>query len=102
VPPVQIGIPAIYKKGVLPIIGSPTAASKFAQRQFDQLNNTISLALQFIPQSATEEPKTKFDGMKRLARKPWRPVAGQGADAWVYWDAVGQVWRYLSDAPSTT
>jgi len=100
VPPRQIGVPGAFPKGLLPIIQG--GAEPFAQKQFDQIRNTLQSTLILMPQSATSPPTTLIDGMKRLARAPWRPVAGQGADAWVYWDAVGQVWRFLSDAPSNT
>lgn len=99
VPPRQRGRSA-YPKGLLPIINADPA--KFAQKQFDQLSNTISTALLMQQQSATAEPTTKLDGMPRLARAPWRPVAGQTQDAWVYWDAAGQVWRLQGTPPTST
>lgn len=100
VPKAQIGIANTYLKGVLPILSG--GAAKFGQKQFDQLDKTIAHLLIMNPQSATAAPQQLFDGMRRLSRAPWRPVTGQIADAWVYFDAASGLWRLLSTAPSNT
>jgi hypothetical protein len=100
VPALQVGIPPSYPKGLLPVI--PGGENAFAQKQFDQIRSSIASALLMIPQSATTPPTTLIDGMPRLARAPWRPIAGLGADAWVYWDAAGQVWRLGTSNPQNT
>jgi hypothetical protein len=58
--------------------------------------------LRVTPQVATVTPKVLVDGMQRLTRNGWHPVAGQTTDQWVYWDAKGVVWRLLSTSPTTT
>ena len=58
--------------------------------------------LLMTPQAATTAPLNPLDGMKRLARSPWRPVAGQNTDAWVYYDGALQEWVYEGTAPVTT
>jgi hypothetical protein len=74
----------------------------FAQKQRDTIEAAINSILLMITQAATAAPKTLIDGMRRLARRPWWPVAGQAQDAWVYWDAAGQLWRFLSTNPTNT
>lgn len=50
----------------------------------------------YAPQPAIREPSKRRDGMVRLARSPWRPVDGQTADAWVYFDGTDNEWKYLA------
>jgi hypothetical protein len=67
----------------------------WGQQQFDRISATLNSLLALTPQPATAAPKAPQDGMIRLARSPWRPVSGQTADKWVYWDAPSGSWLYL-------
>lgn len=101
VPPRQSSILVPTKKGILPLISG--GAEAYQNREMDRMSTMMSLTLALTPQAATEPPPTPWlDGMKRLARAPWRPVAGQTQDAWVYWDAAGQEWLYEGTNPTST
>lgn len=55
-----------------------------------------------ITQAATAAPSQPVDGMVRLARAPWRPVAGVTTDAWVYFDSPSNAWKLRDAAPTNT
>lgn len=100
IPPKQSGLlPTLVQ---LPVPTLPGGAAVYTQQQVVNLTAVINELLIMCPQSATRAPQRLKDGMKRLARNPWWPVAGQVKDEWVYWDAAGQVWRYFIAEPTTT
>ena len=100
VPPSQSGQLTTYSSGFVPLLEGGESA--FVKRELETLRAVLEDVLIMTPQSATKAPPRLKDGMRRLSRNPWRPVSGQTADAWVYWDAAGQLWRYESTAPTTT
>jgi len=100
VPKLQVGTIPAYAPTLVPVI--PGGNEAFTLNELQNLGDTVAKLVLMCPQSATALPKKLKDGMIRLARDPWWPVSGQTADAWVYWDAAGQVWRLLSTAPTTT
>jgi hypothetical protein len=75
---------------------------RYLDNQLRAISNAIQGLALLAPQSSTEAPKTLVDGMVRLSRNPWRPVAGQVTDQWVYYDLAGLCWRLLSTAPTTS
>lgn len=87
--------PAIapYTPGALPIL--PTGDGPYVQRELAAINRTIDSLVLMAPQPATQAPKQLADGMIRYARSPFWPVAGQVADAWVWYDQPNAVWKFL-------
>jgi hypothetical protein len=75
---------------------------RYYGQQLSLISISISSLIALTPQAATAAPKTPIDGMVRLARDPWRPVAGQTTDQWVYYDAAGKVWRLQGTSPTNT
>lgn len=100
VPPTQDSDILNYVNSIIPIMSQGAAA--FTQAQLARLLSKLPEMILMLPQTATEVPKQLRDGMIRLARNPWYPVSGQAADAWVYFDAAGQVWRYLRQTDPTS
>lgn len=100
-PPVKPTSPPALRVGALPILGGEGTAT-WTKNRFDQLQNTISSLTAAAVSNAKQVPAPLQDGMIRLARYPWWPVSGQSADAWVYYDACGAIWRLLSTAPTST
>lgn len=92
--------PPLYTVAAPPSI--PGGDAIYLASQLTAIANSLSGLRTLAAQSATVAPKVLLDGMIRLARNPWRPVAGQTADAWVYWDAAGSVWRFQATAPTNT
>jgi hypothetical protein len=92
--------PPIYSPQVLPLL--PGGEGPYTQAELRRLQTVLAAYQNLLPQASTQAPVNLVDGMIRLARSPWWPVAGQAADAWVYWDAAGVVWRYQATAPTTT
>ena len=92
--------PPSYTPSSLPIL--PGGDGPYTQKELRRIGSTIDTIAQMLPQAATKAPTQLSDGMQRLARDPWRPVAGQTTDQWVYYDAAGGVWRLLSTAPTNT
>lgn len=72
------------------------------QNELQRIKSVLAAYSDRLPQATDKAPTAPSDGMIRLSRDPWRPVSGQTADAWVYYDAAGSVWRYLSTAPTNT
>lgn len=89
-----------YSSGILPLLEG--GEGPYAQREFNKLASVLRVYASMLPQAATQAPKNPADGMIRLSRNPWRPVAGQTVDKLVYYDAAGGVWRYLSTDPTNT
>lgn len=71
----------------------PASLPNFANTEFRKLEQSLADLFDMTPQATNTVPPAPRDGMIRLAQAPWRPVAGQSANAWVYYDAG--VWRYL-------
>lgn len=92
--------PPVYTPAVLPIL--PGGEGPYTQAELRRLQTVLGAYLNLLPQAAIKAPVTLVDGMIRMARDPWWPVAGQTADKWVYFDAAGAVWRYLATDPTTT
>lgn len=89
-----------YTQGRPPI--TPGGDSIHTQNEMSKIATAINNAMLLIPQPAIAAPKNLADGMIRLSRQPWQPVAGTTTDAWVYYDASGGVWRLLSTAPTNS
>lgn len=92
--------PPLYTVAAPPSI--PGGDAVYLAAQLGAIANSLSGIRAMTPQSATVAPKALLDGMVRLSRDPWRPVSGQTADAWVYWDAAGGIWRFQATAPTNT
>lgn len=92
--------PPLYTVASPPTI--PGGDAVYLAAQLAAIANSLSGVRLMTPQSAAVAPKVLQDGMLRLSRDPWRPVSGQTADAWVYYDAAGATWRLLATAPTNT
>jgi hypothetical protein len=75
---------------------------RWANRNSGNLAASVSKLVAFCVSNAKAAPTKPQDGMLRLARSPWWPVSGQTADAWVYYDAAGNTWQYLTTPPTNT
>lgn len=82
-----------YTPQALPIL--PGGAPAWTRREFDSLKTVLDAIQLMAPQPATATPKQLADGMIRYARSPFWPVAGQVADAWVWYDLPNAVWKFL-------
>lgn len=100
VPLKQKSVPAAPVMSTLPLTLS--GSHPYGQQQMASLKNAIETTQAFTPQTSLKAPSNPTDGMIRLARYPWWPVSGQSADAWVYFDGAGGVWRLMSTAPTST
>lgn len=80
----------------------PGGNGPYSQRELSRLQAMAENTLAMVPQAATQAPTAPLDGMKRLARSPWRPVSGQTVDSWVFYDAAAGKWVYEGTAPATT
>jgi hypothetical protein len=89
-----------YVRNPLPILVGGESA--FYNNELQRISDTFKAYLEMLPQAATKAPDRLIDGMVRLSRDPWRPVASQTVDKWVYYDAAGGIWRYLATDPSNT
>lgn len=87
--------------GAVPQIGSAGAARWVLQRVTSLVQSVQSLINQSVG-ARDAPPQNPQDGWLFLSRAPWRPVAGQTTDEWVYYDAAGGVWRLLSTSPTNT
>ena len=92
--------PTPYAPGLSPILDGGSDA--WISRSIDSLSAAMFTTQRMTPIPTTDAPRTALDGQIRLARYPWWPVAGQAADAWVYYDGVGKVWRLMSTAPTSS
>lgn len=100
IPARQQGVPAAFLPGPQPIL--PGGDDVYTQKEVQRLTKATQKLYLTSPITVTKAPTAPVDGMIRLARSPWHPVAGQTADAWVYYDATTQTWRYLSDTNAAT
>ena len=74
---------------------TPVPSTQYLQQELERISVVTNNLALMIPQVATKAPAVVSDGMIRLARSPWRPVAGTTTDAWVFWDAVHDAWALL-------
>jgi hypothetical protein len=82
-----------YSPQALPLL--PMGEGAYTQRELDGIKRTLDSILLMIPQPANKAPLKLADGMIRYARTPFWPVAGQVADAWVWYDLPNAVWKFL-------
>jgi hypothetical protein len=99
--PVRPSGPQTASKGSLPILEG-AGVLRWLQTRVTSLLAVTTQLVQMAVSNAQTAPTPPQDGMVRLARYPWWPVSGQTADAWVYYDTSGALWRYLSTAPTST
>lgn len=92
--------PIPYNRGSSPVL--PGGDARHLEDELGHIQNSVDSLVLMCPQVSTVPPKILIDGMIRLSRNPWRPVTSQSIDSWVYYDAVGKSWRYLSTNPTTT
>jgi hypothetical protein len=92
--------PVPFVRGAQPILDGGDAA--YSRRELDAIKVSLDSTQAFAVYAITKAPDPPLDGMRRLSRWPWWPVSGQAADAWVYYDAVGKVWRYDATAPTSS
>lgn len=77
-------------------------AQVWAYQRIKTLLNSVTALVGCAVSNSMAAPKNPQDGQLVLARSPWRPVAGQTADAWVYFDGAAGIWRLLATAPTNT
>jgi len=82
-----------YTPQALPLL--PAGEGPYMQRELEAIKRTLDALQLMAPQPTTVEPKQLADGMIRYARTPFWPVAGQVADAWVWYDQPNSVWKFL-------
>lgn len=87
-----------YVANVEPILEG--GDSSFVLAELAKIQDVFRSTQAMIPQAANKAPSSPQDGMVRLARAPWRPVADQTGDAWVYFDGSSSTWMLLPTAPS--
>lgn len=85
--------PPSYRMGIVPT--NPDAHATFLAEELRKVETVLAAVVRMTPQTATKLPLVVADGMIRLARSPWWPVAGQNQDAWVHYDAVLGSWQYV-------
>jgi hypothetical protein len=88
-------------QGSLPLLGGE-GAQVWANQRIVTLQNSVNSLIAMAVSNSKEAPKVPQDGQLLLSRNPWRPVAGQVADAWVYYDGAAGIWRFLATAPTNT
>lgn len=98
---VKPSAPPAPAQGAMPILGDD-GAQVWAHQRIKALLNSVTALVGCAVSNLMAAPKTPQDGQLVLSRAPWRPVAGQTADAWVYWDQAGGVWRFIATAPTNT
>lgn len=84
-------VPRRYVRSQPPSIAGGDAA--YLKTELDRIGAALEDLRLLTPSPATEEPRDKAVPMVRLAMAPWRPLAGQEADAWVFW--TGTEWKPL-------
>jgi len=85
--------PTPYRRSTSPSLAG--GELRFLMDQLQRLETTLGDLCALCPQEADAAPAAPRSGMQRLARAPWRPVAGQTADAWVYFDGPSSTWKLL-------
>lgn len=86
-------VPSTYSALPSPLIDG--GDDIYLSRELDRIGAVIANHALFIPQVAIAAPLRPFDGMIRLSRSPWRPVAGTTTDAWVFYDGTIPGWALL-------
>jgi hypothetical protein len=92
--PAPIGQPKGFIRTSVPLLADPSGT--YLQNELSAIQASIATLLIFSPSAATKPPTALGDGMIRLSRAPWRPLAGQTADTWVYYDAPSGSWMALN------
>lgn len=85
--------PQPYVQSLLPI--TPDGYQRYYQNEFGRVEVSTKSIYDMVPCPATAAPKVPRDGMVRLSRSPWRPVAGTTTDAWVFYDLPSASWKLL-------
>lgn len=98
---VKPSAPTPPTQGAMPILEGE-GAQVWAAARIKSLLNSVSSLIACAVSNSKAAPKVPQDGQLLLARDPWRPVAGQVADAWVYYDGAAGIWRFLTTAPTNT
>ena len=98
---VKSSAPVAPSQGVQPLLEGE-GAQVWAQQRIKSLLNSVASLIQASVSNSMAAPKTPQDCQLLLSRDPWRPVAGQTADAWVYFDGAAGIWRFLATAPTNT
>lgn len=84
-------IPTPYVLGNLP--ARDDGWPLWTRQELGKVKETLDTLIILTPQAADRAPARLIEGMIRLAKAPWRPVAGQTTDQWVTY--VGGAWRYV-------
>ena len=87
---VPISAPKGFIRTSVPILAG--GDGQYLSNELDAIQASITTILIFSPCAATKPPTALGDGMVRLSRAPWRPLAGQTVDTWVYYDAPTATW----------
>jgi hypothetical protein len=85
--------PKPYQTRSPPSLPDPT--NSYLTLELRSIQETLRGVLDMMPQDAIAAPAAPREGMMRLAKSPWRPVAGQTADKWVTY--VNGAWAYLAN-----
>jgi hypothetical protein len=88
-------------QGAMPILGEE-GIQVWANQRIKALLNSVTSLIACAVSNSKAAPKSPQDGQLLLSRNPWRPVAGQTTDQWVYYDAAAGIWRLLATAPTNT
>lgn len=88
---VQTSGPKAYTVSPLPSL--PTSDRDYMNRELNNIAASIRALNMLVPQAASKAPSAPLDGTPRLSRAPWRPLAGQTEDQWVYYDAATDTWK---------
>ena len=99
--PIKPSTPPGTPQGAQPLLGG-NGAQVWARARIVSLVRAVQQLVAMAVSNSLAAPVEPQDGMVRLSRWPWWPVAAQSADAWVYYDMAGGVWRLLSTSPTTT
>lgn len=98
---VKSTLPTPPSQGALPLIEGE-GAQVWANARIKSLLNSVTSLIACAVSNSMAAPKIPQDGQLILARAPWRPVAGQTADAWCYFDGAAGIWRLLTTTPTNT
>lgn len=98
---VKPSAPATPSQGSMPIMGGE-GAQVWAYARIKTMLNSIASLITCAVSNSMAAPKVPQDGQLLLARAPWRPVSGQTADGWVYYDQAAGIWRLLATTPTNT
>lgn len=85
----------------MPVLGGE-GIQVWAHQRIKTLLNSVTALVGCAVSNSMGAPKVPVDGQLLLSRSPWRPVSGQTADAWVYFDGAAGIWRLLATTPTNT